>query len=328
MALAAFGIIYLDLQPEFCLNKACLENFVAIYQLPINLITIAIILGTLSLAYYRAKLTFEQNERQYKQDVLTNCKFMKDALKDLLKETERYHEFNILQLNPEVLFSELYPNSLQGDFSVSPEIINHLIEEIIFFHDCIKKTVSTVNIEAYYTPEYSRIYQIYENTANDIALSHRKNFEETNAFFLYNCQDNLNLIHLIEDLTELSKLINTLNGWKWFSYADALVWTETITKIKSIMAIADLQRNRVQNFLTHEKYLIAWFSQGESNRYIQELREFAELPYIEKQVMFEIFAATDKDSELTSKYLGKIQETLKIEKAYEHSTHLKILLTT
>ena len=66
LSIASWFLIYRNLQLSFCWTKVCLDTFVDVFSIPINLLGLSLVLSGAAFAYYRIELSYEQNERQLK----------------------------------------------------------------------------------------------------------------------------------------------------------------------------------------------------------------------------------------------------------------------
>jgi hypothetical protein len=322
LAIITSVIIYCDKTPHLCWTKECIDLFIQLFKVPLNLLGLTIVFATLSLTLYRVNLTFSQNERQLKQDTYNNFISFKESFRSFIDETKRYFTFRMLELNTEWLFSALYPNSTQGEFSIHNGVEKILMGDLLSFMQKLESTFNSKSTDQFYTQQYSEMYTIYEDLTSLLPISHKTNFTESNWLFFTDYDANKELLTLISEICEFAKIINAVHSWQWFSYKEMLEWDHLLKELRQKSQQVTILNNHICRIFETEKNVISTIKNPPPNTNNEVLNSTQFRPYkllielsdksrLERNLAYEIFL-THIDSQLMTHYADEIRSVLNI----------------
>ncbi len=228
-------LIYVDQKSVFCFTKGCLENFIELYTIPLQLLGLTLVLVGASFTYYRIDLSFRQNERQIYNS-------FRDEFLHLLEA--KPYKYKILDIPDIWLFNNLYPNAKKGDQDLLPEF-----EEFVTYEDEVShqgffeamKNLSNVlgTKDQYYAGAHFPLGNMFLWLKEVIPIDADLNLGYLGGATFKGDYSNY-IIDVSKDIFFIVNSVNAFEGWRFFNNKSKRIWRKNIDRLENIRQECEL----------------------------------------------------------------------------------------
>lgn len=238
-----------DLNLAFCWKKACLENFVAIFNIPLSLLGLSFVATGAAFAYYRIELNYEQNERQLQQFTQSNYVSFRSEFLALISEID--YDFEVIDLPSSWLFNTLYPNAKSGDFKLNPEFEEFVLDKddlqgFVGAMNALSETLTSHDGKRYWAGSHMPIANLFIWLRNIVTLDADVNFGFVSGAS-FTGEYSKNIIGIAKDILFIVSCVNTFEGWRLFENKDRRIWRKNIDRLTSVQEEAEALKEYLKN---------------------------------------------------------------------------------
>lgn len=246
-------LIYIDQKPVFCFTKKCLENFLELYSIPLQLLGLTLVLVGAAFTYYRIDLSFKQNERQIYNS-------FRDEFLHLLES--KPYKYKILDIPDISLFNKLYPNSKKGDQQLSAEFKEFLTYKDKVIHQGFLGAMSNLsNVlgtkDQYYAGAHFPLGDMFMWLRDVIPIDADLNLGYMAGDSFKGKYANY-IIDVSKDIFFIVSSVNAFEGWRFFDNKSIRIWRKNIDRLENVRKECD--------------YISEFFSNATKDQWISTLK--------------------------------------------------------
>lgn len=251
-------LIYKDQNPVFCFKKKCLENFIELYSIPLQLLGLTLVLVGAAFTYYRIELSYKQNERQIYNS-------FRDEFLNLLESNS--YKYKILDIPDISLFNKLYPNSKNGDQNLTADFEEFITYKDEMAHQGFTEAMNNLSDvlgtkNQYHAGAHQPLGNMFLWLRDiipidaDLNLSYMAGDSFKGKYAKY-------IIDVSKDVLFIVSNVNVFEGWRFFDNRSKRNWRKNI--------------DRLDNIIKECEYIDEFFANANNNQWVSTLmkRDYA-----------------------------------------------------
>lgn len=193
------------------LTKEGIDEFVIIYNIPIKLSGLCLLLAGAAFTYYRTNLNYRQIDLSLNQNIKQTYTTLRDEF--IVIRSSYPYKNELLTFQDITLFNIIYPNAKTGGYHLSRGIENYLFprdtSDTSNFQGMLKSLTDLIKTkEQFLSVSYNVIIQNYNKLRKILPVEHEVIIPDKNELLFVNEYANV-LISILEEIINTVDSLNT-----------------------------------------------------------------------------------------------------------------------
>lgn len=210
-----------------------LGTFVEVFSLPLKLGALWLALLAAAVALYRSELAYGQGKHAVEQATARGHMDFRSSFFRVLQEPG--YDYQRLEIPHSWLFPALYPGAKTGDFALTEEFENFVIEEGGFIEvmESLQKGIFSPAGGQYYAGFYSPLVNLFLQLRNMVPLDAEVNLrwssgERFEGDFATAVEG------IAKDVSYIVGSVNAFEGWRFFNNRQRRVWRKAVDRLTTV----------------------------------------------------------------------------------------------